>query len=538
MPKPSRKRHDEPKLDLDEILADPSMNGLVSFLNPPPPGWEENRAVRTERNLANLRRMGIMVPEPAKPPTVGASEMPMVCASHLPTVDRLQMPMVGDTVDPILCKRVTSESTTEQSTVGISDLTMVAIVDLPTVGGSELPTVGTFPDGGWQQGDERANPPTVGKSIDPSAELKTEPPTVGTSNLPTVGIVNSPTVNGYGFFSDIEERQLFDARFVCRIGRVQDVMSKAEFGYYMQLWNLTGPGITVLEKDEHVKVFQAGYMTIARSLGMDKRTVARMLDGLALKQAVEVQQTGGSIPSGRFCGTYRVYSFREILNRLKAAGYEYAKKLGKAVVPVKPFVKFGPPVTIGNLNLPTIDISKLPTVGGSNLPTVGTSANAYGGETAYGRQMPTVTVGKLESDSLLGFIDVKYNDDDVVAIERRLAETEFRSFDRAAIHQIWKQSREAVSDVTPDEVCQIFLEKAKPLLCNRRVENLNGLILHMWKSWLTPSRVMQLRGDRRLESEFTAQDERTDTFRRTISDPEASEEEKRVAMAALGLKTT
>jgi molecular chaperone GrpE (heat shock protein) len=152
---------------------------------------------------------------------------------------------------------------------------------------------------------------------------------------------------------------------------------------------------------------------------------------------------------------------------------------------------------------------------------------------------PTGAIGVLRSDSLLDFIEKNSFRENVVVVvvERYLAATaEFQNFDRQAIRTICRQGREAVPDITAEEICTVFVERARPLLQNRRIENLNGLVLTMWKSWLTPARIELLREEKRRLAEQQAEStaEIDQSARRMLNDPLATESEKNIARQILG----
>jgi hypothetical protein len=502
-----RRRQEATPIDLDAMFDDSSLNGLESAIRlmfdpdalPPvgtrsdtaPPTIVETPATPTMRKPPSLEVNGLAAVTVARPTGDGTESI----GESLPSVDAFNM------------------STDDKSPMSTVDICNLSTVD----------------NNSYQQSNKGVDSEELEQlsTVDISADFRLTPAEV--ADVSTVDIFNLSTVDGYTLFSDLEERQIFDARRVRRIGIVQDALSKAEFNYYKALWDASGEDFNVLQKNEHGKVFQAGYMTIAKLLVVDKRHVPRLIDALRSKLALEVQESGKSVAGeGRLCATYRLYSFREILNRVKQAGYTHAKQLGKSVHLVKPFTKL---FTVDKLQMSTVDSSKISTV--DKLDKCPPWQNVHGGK------MSTVTVDKYGPASLLGFISLKDDDDGAVEIiERQLVATEFAAFDRQAIARIWRESREAVPDVTPDEVRQIFLEKARSLSRNRRIENPNGLILHMWKSWLTPVRIEQIRRGEQLKSE--EQDSQTKWRQEqmdALSDPAVSEDEKRLIRTCLGLNT-
>lgn len=138
---------------------------------------------------------------------------------------------------------------------------------------------------------------------------------------------------------------------------VQEILSNVEFGYYRKPWDASSSDFRVISKDDRVKVFQAGYATLSRLLNMDRHSVAKyVVDAFEAKYVMAVAEEGRA--ASRTCAIYRLFSYREILERLRAAGCIYAKKHGKAVYLVRPMDPVFPAAPIG--------VSFTPAVGGKD----------------------------------------------------------------------------------------------------------------------------------------------------------------------------
>ena len=471
-------------------------------------------------------------------PTVGESNPPTLGALQPPSVDAPETPIDGISEQLPPYEELTSKATQQTPTDGVFQTSTEDVLDRPTVDVSGLainqpdknmPTVDVYnhPTIGVLNGSKAGLYPQIHRSLP------------GPAQTHTVSVLKPPTTDGYSWFRSLDEKQLFDARGVRRISIVQDILSNVEFGYYRKLWDASGGDFRVLQKDESAKVFQAGYASLSKLLNMDRRSVVRyVVEAFRSKYVLDVLQAGEA--ASRSCAIYRMYSFREILNRLRQSGCIYAKKSGKAVYLVQPFTEgfFG--------KTPTVEVLETPPVGGLNPPPAGVLQRSAVGKTPTVDATPTVTmdgtptgaIGVLRSDSLLDFIERNsFRENDVVVVERYLAATaEFQNFDRQAIRTICRQGREAVPDITAEEICTVFVERARPLLQNRRIENLNGLVLTMWKSWLTPARIELLREEKRRLAEQQAEStaEIDQSARRMLNDPLATESEKNIARQILG----
>jgi hypothetical protein len=240
---------------------------------------------------------------------------------------------------------------------------------------------------------------------------------------------------------------------------------------------------------------------------------------LSLIQKLSVEEIDGfSYTQGR---TYLVYDYSSIMERRRDAGLTHYVK-SKGVVFVNPAT--GEPITARRRTTGTP---------GKGIPVMERGVPETGTQTVPLSDTKGIPLSGGPPNSQV-FRNSFRNNDDVGAVEQLLAATEFRTFDRQAIATICKRSREVVPDITPEEISHVFLERARPLVQNRRIENLNGLVLSMWKNWLTPARIAELRDRKQQGRELTDQDREADMARfreeqrARLSDPNLSEEEKQI----------
>ena len=307
-----------------------------------------------------------------------------------------------------------------------------------------------------------------------------------------------------------------------RANLAQDAHSSSENAVYDFLWR---EGKALIHEGRRQIV--VGYGMVAGKLKLGRNTVIRAVESLEKKLAIE--RLGGQGNSGQ---RYLVYSYAETLNRRRMAGLVWYVKNrnGRLLLsekdletPVVSLTRQGSMGIPGNTSqgIPRKN-SPIPTLGTPGIPSVGTPG-------VPNEQTPPY---RIDENTL----SIRYVDDQAVEIlEQHLLKTEFAGFDRKAITTIWRQSRATVPDITPDEVLEIFFGKAQVLARSRTVENKNGLLIWAWPSLLTPARVAQLREKRHLEKEVTSADsnEYLAKLHRILSDPEASEEEKRLVKQVL-----
>jgi hypothetical protein len=305
-----------------------------------------------------------------------------------------------------------------------------------------------------------------------------------------------------------------------RVESIQDGLNTNELTLLKAMWSWReSVAVNAQEKE-----LSAGIRTLAYVSGLHPNNVRLAISSLVEKHAIRVHKPDK--PTG--IPKYTIPSYSAILRTWKALGLQYvvwtkgrARLYANIDNPIEPdpvdtdpieAVPAEPPSTGAPIERPEPLILFQKNNHDSSTPKMPASADAP--STGSPRDVAAVD-----------------------EIEWRLSQTKFRSFDRKAIETIWAQGREAVPDVTPEEICEVFLEQAGPLLGNRRVDNLNGLVLDMWKWWLTPIRLKQLRQaerQRREQGRELHDPGDTERYLAVIDDPNASEPEKRLALAILG----
>jgi hypothetical protein len=145
----------------------------------------------------------------------------------------------------------------------------------------------------------------------------------------------------------------------------QDGQTAGETAVREALWRLAERrGSTGMDR-----IVSAGYHEIAKEARLSVNSVKSNLAGLRLKKAIEgisskISQSGTS---------YRVFGYREVLERRKAAGMTHYVKMNGSVRYVDP--ASGIPIVgvpeVGS-GIPTFGTPGIPTFGTSGIPTVGT----------------------------------------------------------------------------------------------------------------------------------------------------------------------
>ncbi len=122
---------------------------------------------------------------------------------------------------------------------------------------------------------------------------------------------------------------------VHRCSLVQDAHSQGENQLYDALWRLGSPDGT------ETKRITIGWIPMGRRAGMSDKAAKRNLGYLREKLAVDVLRTGDA--ATRTATTYRVYSFKAILERRRAAGLQcVVKDKGVRFVPCPPRLTLSP----------------------------------------------------------------------------------------------------------------------------------------------------------------------------------------------------
>jgi len=174
------------------------------------------------------------------------------------------------------------------------------------------------------------------------------------------------------------------ARLV-RANTVQDGHTIWEQAIYDALWRQATPVAA------DYRELAIGYRHIAALTGLGLKTIQRNMKGLAHKLTLE--PVGRYDPDTRTPKTYRIYSFRAILDRRRAAGLEWVLINRQGVtLTTAPTVTAVPTVAGVPTEPPLPTVASVPTLAPESVPTVAPPDSPHGGRSfRAGAQEPSAT---------------------------------------------------------------------------------------------------------------------------------------------------
>lgn len=283
---------------------------------------------------------------------------------------------------------------------------------------------------------------------------------------------------------------------IFRATRVEHGHTPGERIILQSLWN------KAIGNDRE-RTIRIGYDRLATLASVNWKTARACLRSLEQKLAIETLEPENS--NSREGRLYRIYGFDLILERRKQAGLEWVQK-GRGVE----FLQTGtvPSSTTAPRTgpVPSSGSGTAPVTGADTVPVIGA---------------PLRNPKKTEETTSLR-----------VVLQKQLP-----TFDHAAVNQLWRECRHQVPDITVEEIASLFRQKldSQP----RGIENQNGFLMRAVVRGCTTAAVAMLRQGRESPRESDAFAERAVYWQRraayweTLNDPNASEDEKRVARGAL-----
>ena len=290
---------------------------------------------------------------------------------------------------------------------------------------------------------------------------------------------------------------------------VQDAHTIWEQTLYEVLWN-GGSG-----DPNGPKVICAGYRTLAAQTRLGDKTIKRNLRSLEEKLAIEpiaAEQTHTS--TGR---TYRIYSFRQILERRRQVGLEWVIRNRQGVtltlVPDELAQRTPPVVTF------TPAVKQHPESTVSPAPVVSVAKGRVVTQTP---QLVKVLEKDVDKTSSLGLI--------VEALRESTGTT-----DDDAARRIYTKCREKSPDATEEEVSYFVKIQAKRICNMRGIDNPLGLLITQVPKCFEGESFRQFREAEKTRRESESQ--RRQEWRRQaealLDDPNSSEADKNWAKLSL-----
>jgi hypothetical protein len=196
------------------------------------------------------------------------------------------------------------------------------------------------------------------------------------------------------------------------------------------------------------KDVSAGYSKIRAATRFGEKTIIRNIR--SLKEKLAIEEVSKFDRSTNKPNVYRVYSYREILNRRKSAGLQWVAKN-----------KLGVTLTTGQGSHWSDSLAITPTSGQSN--------QGYASRPLVSRAPRPV----VSQTSLIANRTNKENTTSTLL--RQLLQAQLPKFDDNIIDRLWKKCRAAVPDVAENEISILFSEKL-PAAFERGINNPNGFL--------------------------------------------------------------
>jgi hypothetical protein len=226
----------------------------------------------------------------------------------------------------------------------------------------------------------------------------------------------------------------------------QDVLNAAEESVYDTLWNtknaMRGAG-------DAYRISQAGYDYLMKRTRLSKKTIQRIIDRLQEKDFISIE-TPADIYH-RTSTTYRVFSYRSVLERQAARGRLHSVKIGPGFVFAQQVS--GPPLempTVVRSSATTVVVPPTPTVVKDDLTTVVPET------TSFIEQYPRETSSSE------------------TALLKQLLEPHVGLLDDDAVRLLLKECRAKAADATVEEIAYIAAQKVRLI---RSIQNPAGFML-------------------------------------------------------------
>ncbi|MEA2259719.1 MAG: DnaA N-terminal domain [Acidobacteriaceae bacterium] len=392
-------------------------------------------------------------------PTVGVEYVRPVGVST-PTQEQV-LPVVASTSGPI-------SSPLDLDNVPAAPETQEAR-GAPTVGVEYVPPVGVS-----TPAQEQVLPvvASTSKPISPSDRVRVVPEPQEARSIPTLGVGHMRPVGlstPGAFLPGVGRSAVYKASLA------QDGHSLGEQAVYEVLWREGKPDKLRTEPEDlwAARYVSLGYAEVAAKARINKKSAKLNLQRLIEKQAIEV--TSEYIKETSCPRTYRVLSYREIVDRRRRAGMVWVVR-NKAVTFVTPD---GIPLEISPLgtSTPGSDTPSGFTLGSAPRPGVLTPTPGIAhAATAPGVETPTHINREVFLDNLLerqNTTTTSFPRFDLVA----QAMSQVAYADHNAVTQLVEDCSGIVPDVTAEEICEFVQEKSNIVAASSTIKNPIGFLL-------------------------------------------------------------
>jgi hypothetical protein len=298
--------------------------------------------------------------------------------------------------------------------------------------------------------------------VTPSEGLR---PTVGATPQKVTYAKGLSTLQISSRWVSLSSGKPYPASRVLRVDIAQTSLSLGELHVYRILWTtVEDTYLRVLSQQKECRRVSIGYDALARLANFNEKSIRDLLP--KLKEKLVLTEVAAADSYTRQGKTYDIYSYQQILERQRAAGLCYVIKNGKAVEFVHPLQSSeGVLPTVGTT--PSVAESPSKTVGVTSAQTVGATPTPLENENRRKESKSTTAHHSAAPPGLY----------------ERFCEL-FDDVDQAAVNRIWSEGREAVPDISPDDVLRLFQQRVRYLSRIKRVEHPLGLLLSTIKDWI------------------------------------------------------
>ena len=296
-----------------------------------------------------------------------------------------------------------------------------------------------------------------------------------------------------------------------RCSTVQDAHSSNEQLLYELLWRLAKP----VNPDERLITISRDDM--ASQTRITVRNIKGVLDRLIEKLALERLVEPNSFT--RVAATYRIYSYRKILDQRRKAGLEWVTRANG--------------VRFISLQLAQEILAK---------------PKFQYNDARQPDEITTLSQGALSSSDSMSYdatsMDVSYENGQNTGILRRNSVSEAApvelgsglrkinpAFDSAAVARLWRECRSRIQDCTVEEVLHFAEVKVSQIRSDKNVRNVIGLLLTSVPEFFEHNAVQEFRRtqDQQLRDRAKMREENQRYWEAVLKDPKATPDERTLA---------
>jgi predicted transcriptional regulator len=325
---------------------------------------------------------------------------------------------------------------------------------------------------------------------------------------------------------------LIPAGRVRRVRLAQDAVNSAEECVYDTLWNAK---LIQADERESCRIVQAGYDYLVKRTRLSRKTIQRIVAKLIEKNFIAVE-TRADIYQ-RISTTYRVFSYKAVLDRNLQMGRQHVAKIG-------PGFAFCRPLTQAEQgNLTTVDMSATSNPDPNQDPDVLDMTTVAKPTTVTVANGNPTTVVKLSP-----YLLEKKNIDKTSSSAVREALMRYGFVDDDAVNQLIRTCRDIVPSYSDAEIVEAIHQKGNLMLKRRtQVHNPMGFLLTAVPRSLSPDNLPNLgqerqQGEESKQQRVSEEDAAALRWRKEqeklLDDPEVSEQEKHLIRLCLGLNVS